>query len=72
VGNEKNEYIVPDPRKPMKNVTNELSDAHKNSLKEEIMERLMRNSWRSYKTWLTRKYKTHSRNIKTLQIKNLS
>jgi hypothetical protein len=31
----------------------------------------LRNSWRSYKTQLVRKYKMHSRNIKTQQIKKL-
>jgi hypothetical protein len=69
VGNEENEYLVPDPSRTMINITNELNDAHKKkSLKEKIMdEKLMR----SYKTWLTRKYKMHSRNIKIPQIKNL-
>jgi hypothetical protein len=35
VGNEENEYPVPDPNKTM---INELSDAHKKSLKEETMD----------------------------------
>jgi hypothetical protein len=41
VGNEENEYPVPDPNKTMINVTNEPSDAHKKkkSLKEEIMDK---------------------------------
>jgi hypothetical protein len=30
VGNEENEYPVPDPNKTMINVTNELSETHKN------------------------------------------
>jgi hypothetical protein len=33
--------------------------------------RSMRNSWESFKIWLTRMYKIHSKNIKTPQIKNL-
>jgi hypothetical protein len=40
VGNEENGYPVPDPNKTMINVTKELSDAHKNSLKEEILEEI--------------------------------
>jgi hypothetical protein len=37
VGNEENEFSVPDPNRTMINITNELSDAHKKSLKEKIM-----------------------------------
>jgi hypothetical protein len=40
----------------MMNVTNELCDAHK---KRKSWTRTFRNSWRSYKTWLTGKYKMH-------------
>jgi succinate dehydrogenase/fumarate reductase flavoprotein subunit len=40
VGNEENEYSVPDPSRTMINITNELSDAHKKYLKEEIMEKI--------------------------------
>jgi hypothetical protein len=67
-GNEENVYPVPDPNKTM---INELSDSHKKSLKEEIIETSLRSTWRSYKTQLTRKYKMHSRNFKTPGIKNL-
>jgi hypothetical protein len=35
-GNEENRYPVPDPNKTMINNTKEPSDAHKNTLKEEI------------------------------------
>jgi hypothetical protein len=38
VGNEKNEYPVPHSNSTMINITNELSDAHENTLKEEIMD----------------------------------
>jgi hypothetical protein len=38
LGNEKNEYPVPDPDRTMVNITNELSDTHKNFLRKEIME----------------------------------
>jgi predicted transcriptional regulator len=39
VGNEENEYPVPDLNKTMINVTNELSDTYK-KIKEEIMEEI--------------------------------
>jgi hypothetical protein len=32
VGNEENEYPVPNPNKAMMNITNELNDTHKNNL----------------------------------------
>jgi 5'-deoxynucleotidase YfbR-like HD superfamily hydrolase len=41
VGNEKNGYPVPDLNKTMINVTKELMDAHKKTLKEEISEKFM-------------------------------
>jgi hypothetical protein len=37
VGNEENSYPVPDPKKSKINATREPSDAHKNTLKEEIL-----------------------------------
>jgi biotin-(acetyl-CoA carboxylase) ligase len=37
LGNEKNEYPVPDLNRMMINMTNELNDIHKNFLKNEIM-----------------------------------
>jgi hypothetical protein len=40
VGNDENRYLAPDPNKTMVNITNETSDAHKNSLKEEVMEEI--------------------------------
>jgi hypothetical protein len=40
VGNEENEYLVPDPNRIMIAITNELSDTHKKSLKEEIMDKI--------------------------------
>jgi hypothetical protein len=44
VGNEENGYPVPDPNKTMINVTNEPSDAHKKSLREETEKKSLRNS----------------------------
>jgi hypothetical protein len=40
VGNEENKYSVPDPNKTIINITNEVSDTHKNSLKEEFMDEI--------------------------------
>jgi cell division ATPase FtsA len=40
MGNEESEYLVPDPKRTMINITSELSDAHKKSLKEEIMDEI--------------------------------
>jgi hypothetical protein len=41
VGNEENEYPVPDPNRTMINITNELSDFHRKSLKEKIMDEII-------------------------------
>jgi hypothetical protein len=40
VGNEENEYRVPDPNKTMINITKESSDAHQKTLKEEILDEI--------------------------------
>jgi hypothetical protein len=41
VGNEDNEYPVPDPNRTLINTTNDLSDIHKKSPKEKIMDKLI-------------------------------
>jgi chemotaxis regulatin CheY-phosphate phosphatase CheZ len=41
--NEENGYSVPDPNKTMKNDTKETSNAHKNMLKEEILQEITKN-----------------------------
>jgi hypothetical protein len=41
VGNEENEYPVPDPNRTMINMTNEFNVVHKECLKEEIMNKLI-------------------------------
>jgi hypothetical protein len=57
-GNEEIKYPVPDPNRTMINNTNKLGDAHKKNLSKRILwKRSLRNSWRSCKTWLIRKYK---------------
>jgi hypothetical protein len=69
VGNEENEYPVPDLNKTMINVTKELSDAHKiQTSKKKSGKKSLRNSWRRYYTWLKRMYKMYSRNFKTPKI----
>jgi microcompartment protein CcmL/EutN len=40
VGNEENGFPVPDPNKTMINVTKELSNVYKNTLKEEILQEI--------------------------------
>jgi hypothetical protein len=41
VENEENEYPVPDSNRTMINITNELNDIHKKSVKEETMDELV-------------------------------
>jgi hypothetical protein len=70
VGNEENKHPVYNPNRTMINITNEFSDVHKKTLKEEIMditEKLME----KLQEQLKRKYKMHSGNINTQQIKTL-
>jgi hypothetical protein len=40
VVNEENKYPVPEPNRPMIKITSELSEAHKKSLKEKIMDKV--------------------------------
>jgi hypothetical protein len=70
LGNEENGYPVPEPNKTMTNVTKEPTKKKKPS-KRKSWKKSLRNSWRRYKTWLTRMYKMHSRNFKTPKIKNM-
>jgi hypothetical protein len=55
----------------MINDTKEPSDAHKNNLKEEILQEITENFMERYYTWLTKMYKRNSRNLKTPKIKNM-
>jgi hypothetical protein len=68
VGNEENEYPVPDPNKTM---INELSDAHKKSLKEEIMDKIPAKLMEKLQVMVTTKYKMHLSFIKRPLMKNL-
>jgi hypothetical protein len=71
VGNEENEYQVSHPNRMLINMTNELNDIYKKSLKEEIMDELIEILMEKYKRQLNRMYRMNSSNIKTPQIKNL-
>jgi hypothetical protein len=54
-GNKENKYPVTDPNRKMITNTNELSGDHKKISQRKLWKRSLRHSWRSYKTWLTRK-----------------
>jgi chromosome segregation ATPase len=71
MGNKENEYPVPDLNRTRISITNELNGTHKNLSKRKSWTRSLRNSWRSYKTCLTRKHNMPSKNMKTPQIKKL-
>jgi hypothetical protein len=53
VGNEENEYPVTDTNTTMININNELCNIHKKS-ERTLWKRSLRNSWRRYKTQLTK------------------
>jgi hypothetical protein len=65
---EENGYPVPDPNKTKINSTEETINAHKNTLKEEIMELITENFMEKYQKQLTKM--CTSRNFKTTKIKN--
>jgi two-component sensor histidine kinase len=65
-GNEENGYLVPDPNKTMINDTKKHSDAHKNTLKEEITEK-----FKKILDMVIQMYNMHSRKFKTPKIKNM-
>jgi hypothetical protein len=70
MGNDKNEYPDPDLKKTIMNVTNELSDSHKQyHSKSQSWTRSQRNAWTSYKKQLTRKNRMCLRTIQTPKIK---
>jgi hypothetical protein len=64
-GNEENGYPVPDPNKTKINYSKEPNEAHKNTLKEEILQVITENFMKCYQTWSTKMYRRHSRNSKT-------
>jgi hypothetical protein len=52
----------------MINNTKEPCNAHKHTLKEEILQKI---SWRRYWTWLSKMHKIYSRHFMTTKIKNM-
>jgi hypothetical protein len=71
VGNEENEYPVPDSDRMMLILNNKWNDIHKKTLKEEIMNEIIEIVIEKLQVQLNRKYKMNSKNIKTPQTKNL-
>jgi predicted house-cleaning noncanonical NTP pyrophosphatase (MazG superfamily) len=69
-GNEDNGYPVLDPNKTKINDTKELSNTHRNTLKEEIPQEITENFMEKIYNALNQMYKIHSRNFKTPKIKN--
>jgi hypothetical protein len=71
-GDEESRYPVADFNKTMINFTKEPSRVRKNALKEEILEEISEKFMEKILDWLNRMYKMHSRNLKTLKIRNMS
>jgi hypothetical protein len=72
VGNEENGYSVPNPNKTMINDTKEPSDAHENTLKEEILQEITEKFMEKILDMVVTKMDNmHSRNFKTPKIKNM-
>jgi predicted house-cleaning noncanonical NTP pyrophosphatase (MazG superfamily) len=69
-GNEDNGYPVLDPNKIKINDTKELSNTHRNTLKEEIPQEITENFMEKIYDALNQMYKIHLRNFKTPKIKN--
>jgi predicted house-cleaning noncanonical NTP pyrophosphatase (MazG superfamily) len=69
-GNEENRYPVPYSNKTKINNTKEPSDAHKNNLKEEILQVITENFMEKILDILTKMYKMHLRNFNTPKIEN--
>jgi hypothetical protein len=53
------------------NMTNELNDIHKKSLKEEIMDEIIEILMEKLQEWLKRRYRMNTNNVKSSQIKTL-
>jgi hypothetical protein len=70
-GNEENRYPVLDYNKTKINDAKEPNDAHKNNLKEEILQVITENFREILIDMVNQKYKRQSRNFKTPKIKNM-
>jgi hypothetical protein len=68
-GNEENGYPVPDSNKTNINYAKEPNEAHKNTLKEEILQVINENFMEKLVDMANQMYRRHSRNSKTTKIK---
>jgi hypothetical protein len=66
-GNEENGYLVLDSNKTKINYTKEPNEAHKNILKEEFLQVITENFMEMLLSMVTKTYKRHSRNSKTMK-----
>jgi hypothetical protein len=70
-GNEENGYPVPDSNNTKINDTKETNNVHKNTFKEEILQVITENLMEIILDMINQTYKRHSKNFKTLKIKNM-
>jgi hypothetical protein len=70
-GNEENGYLVPDSNKTNTDYPKEPSEAHKNILKEEILQKITENFMEMLLDKVNQNVQGHSRNSKTTKIKNM-
>jgi hypothetical protein len=70
VGNEENEYLVPDLNKTMINV-NKPSDTHIKTFKEEILEDINEKFMEKIPDVVNQNVQQHSRNFKTPKTRNM-
>jgi predicted house-cleaning noncanonical NTP pyrophosphatase (MazG superfamily) len=68
-GNEENRYPVPDSNKTKINYANELNEANRNTLKEEILQVITENFMEMLLDMVSQN--RHSRNSKITKIKNI-
>jgi hypothetical protein len=64
-GNEENRYPVPDPKKTKIDYPKESNEAHKNILKEEILQEITKNFMEMLLDNVNQNIQEHSRNSKT-------
>jgi hypothetical protein len=70
-GNEENGYPVPDPSKIKIDYPKEPNEAHKNMVKEEIVQVIAENFMQMLLDKVNQNIQRHSRNSKTIKLKNM-
>jgi hypothetical protein len=70
-GNEENRYSDPDSKKMKINYAKEPNEAHKNNLKEEILQVIKENFIEMILDMVNKMYRRRSRNSKTTKIENV-